>query len=249
MSDRESARGMLGTIRNAGLLLNLLSRGAAFQPLTELAERSELSLATVHRLLRSLVSAGFVVQDPESSRYGLGPELVRLSGRYLARQPVLRSIAPYLVELRNSTKATIMVGVLARGWVAYVDRVDGEDTGGVFRESSRLRHAFDTASGRVLLAHAPDNDWDAARVAPAPSGASFEPTERSRWREAPYLITYEGRGPERFEVAVPILTATMHAALSASGGRRSFDDEAIERQIAPQLQRVAEVVERALGHG
>ena len=76
-------RGTLGTVRNATLLLELLGQGAAFQQLTELAERSGLSLPTVHRLLRSLVAAGLVEQDPDSARYGLGAELVRLAERYL----------------------------------------------------------------------------------------------------------------------------------------------------------------------
>src|SRR3990170_6555507 len=75
----DAARGTLGTVRNAVLLLDLLSEGPAYQQLTDLAERSELSVPTVHRLLRSLVLAGIVEQDPRSSRYGLGPELTRLS--------------------------------------------------------------------------------------------------------------------------------------------------------------------------
>src|SRR5687768_8717353 len=91
-------RGTLGTVRNAVLLLNLLSEGPAHQQLSDLAERSGLSLPTVHRLLRSLGVAGLVEQDPVSSRYGLGAELVRLSERYLARLPVSRAIAPFLVE-------------------------------------------------------------------------------------------------------------------------------------------------------
>src|SRR6266536_3132788 len=116
----EEQRGTLGTVRNATLLLSLLAEGPAYNQLTDLAERSGMSLPTVHRLLRSLALAGLVEQDPRSLRYSLGPEIVRLSERYLARLPVFRAIAPYLVELRNSTKATVLAAVLARGWVVYV---------------------------------------------------------------------------------------------------------------------------------
>jgi len=49
------SRGTLGTVRNAVLLLDLLTDGPAFQQLTDLADRSGLSIPTVHRLLRSLV--------------------------------------------------------------------------------------------------------------------------------------------------------------------------------------------------
>ena len=77
-------RDRLGTVRNAVVLLQLLAEGPAYQHLTDLADRSGLSLPTVHRLLRSLVLAELVEQDPRSSRYGLGPELTRLSHRYLS---------------------------------------------------------------------------------------------------------------------------------------------------------------------
>jgi hypothetical protein len=49
----QEAPGSLGTVRNAVLLLQLLGEGPAYQQLTDLAERSGLSLPTVHRLLRS----------------------------------------------------------------------------------------------------------------------------------------------------------------------------------------------------
>ena len=97
----QTSRGTLGTVRNATLLLDLLSEGAPLQHLRDLAEKSGYSLPTVHRLLRSLQAAGLVALDPKSLRYGLGPELVRLSERYLMRLPVLRALAPYLVALRD----------------------------------------------------------------------------------------------------------------------------------------------------
>ena len=52
------SRGSLGTVRNAVVLLHLLADGAPYQHLTDLAERSGLSVPTVHRLLRSLSLAG-----------------------------------------------------------------------------------------------------------------------------------------------------------------------------------------------
>ena len=39
----------------------------------DLAEHNELNRATVYRLLSTLGARGYVVQDPESRRYSLGP--------------------------------------------------------------------------------------------------------------------------------------------------------------------------------
>src|SRR5947208_5455767 len=148
----EEQRGTLGTVRNATQLLSLLAAGPAYNQLTDLAERSGMSLPTVHRLLRSLALAGLVEQDPRSLRYSLGPEIVRLSERYLDRLPTLRALSPYLRELRDTTKTTILVALLVRRSIIYIDRVDGEEGAGVFRESHRVHEALDTAAGRLLLA-------------------------------------------------------------------------------------------------
>ena len=95
LGERDS-RGSLGTVRNAVTLLELLGEGPAYQHLTDLAERSGMSVPTVHRLLRSLVLADLVEQDPGSSRYSRGPELVRLSQPDHPRLPILGALAPFL---------------------------------------------------------------------------------------------------------------------------------------------------------
>ena len=131
MTEAGEPRGTLGTVRNAVLLLDLLTDGPAYQHLTGLAERSGLSVPTVHRLLRSLVLADLVEQDPRTSRYSLGPEVARLSQRYLGRLPILGALSPYLVSLRDTLGATVHVAVLVRQSVVYVDRIDAADGGRV----------------------------------------------------------------------------------------------------------------------
>ena len=57
----DDQRGTLGTVRNATLLLSLLAEGPAYNQLTDLAERSGMSLPTVHRL--AATAFGRVVLD------------------------------------------------------------------------------------------------------------------------------------------------------------------------------------------
>ncbi|MBA2296113.1 MAG: helix-turn-helix domain-containing protein [Actinobacteria bacterium] len=242
-------RGTLGTVRNATLLLDLLSQGPPYQQLTDLAERSSLSLPTVHRLLRSLAAAGLVEQDPISLRYGLGGELVRLAERYLARLPVFRAISPYLVELRNATKATLLAAVLVRGWTVYIDRVDGDDPGGIFREPARMRPAFETAAGRLLSARSLDAAWEDA-LASATNGDHFTVSDRRRWAKAPYLVIVE-EPHDLAEIAVPVISAdgTALASLVAVGSADTYSEEVLVEQVAPRLTRAAAAVARAVSHG
>jgi IclR family transcriptional regulator, acetate operon repressor len=239
-------RGTLGTVHNAALLLELLSTGAAHQPLTDLAERSGMSLPTLHRLLRSLIAAGLLEQDPRSSRYGLGPGLARLAERYRTRLPVTKVASPYLVELRARTGGTARLVTLADGDAVEIDRVDGEDVGGVFRDNSRVHPALDSAAGRLLLARADDETWKLA------TGGLTEPpteTERHAWGEAPYL-TLEARSPvDWVEVAAPVDIDTGVVALSVSGPAHALPREDLDALVAPQVLRAAGAITGALGDG
>ncbi|MBA0126236.1 IclR family transcriptional regulator [Haloechinothrix sp. YIM 98757] len=242
------ARGTLGTVRNAVLLLELLSEGPAFQQLTDLAERSGLSVPTVHRLLRSLVLSDLVEQDPTSSRYGLGPEVARLAQRYLARQPILGALAPYLVPLRDSIGQTVHVAVLVRGSVVYVDRVDGAD-GGLYRDTHRVHAALETAAGRILASRGTEDGWRRALESVDAEQRSRLGTERDGWSAAPYLVTEGGSAQEPSEVAVPIVDGHGHtvAALAATAPPVTSEEQ-LDR-IAAQLSRAAHAAGRALGHG
>jgi DNA-binding IclR family transcriptional regulator len=240
----EPSRGTLGTVRNASTLLDLLSEGPAYQQLSDLAERSRLSLATVHRLLRSLVAAGLVEQDPASSRYSLGPELARLSERYLDRLPLLQLLRPYLVDLRNRTSATVIVAMLVRDTVIYVERVDGVDAAGTLQRMARSYPAHHTAAGRLLLARAGPVAWkryEEHGPPDAPSGSMLR-----SWAQAELLDGPVKGLRTHAEVAVPIVhpNGSAAAALVATGGPPTFTREHLVKAIGPELQQTAALMRR-----
>jgi IclR family acetate operon transcriptional repressor len=242
-------RGTLGTVRNAVLLLDLLSEGAAHQPLTELADRSGMSVPTVHRLLRSLVHADLVEQEPTTSRYGLGRGLVRLSERYLARHPILKALSPYLSELRDATGATIHVALLVGDSVVYVDRVDGAQAGGLYREAHRVRDALCTASGRVLAA-ADDAAWATALDRLEGEERATAEGSRQRWAAADFLVAPGDGLGDAAEVAVPVKDAHDRpiAALAGTGQTNATDVSGLADSVAPHLIRAANAARRVLGH-
>jgi IclR family acetate operon transcriptional repressor len=240
-------RGTLGTVRNASLLLDLLSKGPALQQLTELAERSNLSLPTVHRLLRSLVAAGLVEQEPRSSRYSLGPELVRLSERYLERLPLLQGLAPYLVGLRRQTEATPAVALLVRDEVVYVDRVEGRDRG-LFQRPGRTFPAATTASGRLLLGRAHPEAQAACLRRLGDDGPPQELLDE--WGAAAHVMgASTGVGGE-VEIAVPVVDweGMTVAALAATGAPPFLTPEKLVADVLPLLQHTADLASRILSN-
>lgn len=238
----DAGRGKLGTIRNAALLLDLLSDGPAFQQLTDLAERSGLAVPTAHRLLRSLVLADLVEQDARTSRYSLGPEVARLSQRYLGRLPILGALSPYLLSLRDTLQTTVHVALLVRESVVYVDRVDAAH-GDPYRESHRVANALDTPSGRLLASRAPDDAW--ARCVADHGDLDDADLRRKEWAAAAHLSSDGAPGPHP-EVAVVVSDARGQAVAALAASLSATADPG---RVAEQLQRAATAAGRTLGHG
>lgn len=119
---------------------------------TEVARELELPKSAVHRMLVTLRDYGFVQQSPEHGRYTLGPVLTRL-GLRAAEMFTPRVVArPYLEELAQEVRETILLGVLAQDQVMIVEKV--EHAQGV-RPSPPLGTALPvlrTALGKLLLA-------------------------------------------------------------------------------------------------
>lgn len=243
-----AARGALGTVRNAVLLLNLLSEGPAYQQLTELAERSGLTVPTVHRLLRSLVLADLVEQDPRSLRYGLGGEVARLAQRYLARLPILSALSPYLLPLRDAVQATVHVAVLVRGSVVYVDRIDGTDSG-LYRDTHRVHGAFETASGRILVARAGKEAWRLASETSRSADREIAEAERAAWHTADYLVTAGVGLAGADEVAVAVVNGRQQAVAALAATLAAGASPEHIAQIAAHLSRAALAAGRTLDHG
>jgi len=236
-------KGILGTVRNATILLELLAKGPRFQSVTSLASQSGLSIATAHRVLRSLAQTGLVHQSARSQGYSLGPGLVRLAERYLSELPVVQALSPYLTDIRNLTNATIELCLLIGHEVVTIDRIDATEGVGIFRPGRRPRSALDSAAGRLLLAHADDQSVNGL---PADlSRARVTAADLSAWAVSPYLVLTRDADTE-IQVAVPIRSksGSVAAALMATAaldGQSGWEAQA--ELLARPLLRASQAVQ------
>ena len=137
------------SVDRALLLLELLGQAGGRLPLTELARRSGLPLATVHRLLASLGSRGYVRQDPDR-RYALGTMLLPLGDA--ATRMLSGWALPFLAQLAQACGETANLGVLEDDNVVYVAQAPGRHRMRMFTEVGRRVLPHSTAIGKVLLA-------------------------------------------------------------------------------------------------
>ncbi len=99
------------SVQRAATILKLLaSETTAGWRLSDVALQTGLGKATAHRLLSALVDAGFVAQSPETRRYHLGYEIVRL-GQLATRYDMGELARPALLRLARETGDTVFVSI------------------------------------------------------------------------------------------------------------------------------------------
>jgi IclR family transcriptional regulator, acetate operon repressor len=133
-------------------LLELMADAGGEVGLSQLAEASALPLPTIHRIMRTLVNAGYVRQQP-SRRYALGPRLIRLgetAGRTLGAW-----VRPYLASITAAVGETANMAILDGDQVVYVAQVPSPHAMRMFTEVGRRVDAHCTAVGKAVLADLP----------------------------------------------------------------------------------------------
>jgi DNA-binding IclR family transcriptional regulator len=132
-------------------ILNALSAGPC--TLTEICRSADLSKGTAFRLLAGLGYGGFVIKDPISTRYMLGPGLLRLSQGALAGMgAVARLGRPSLERLADETQETVAVHVLAGFERVCIDEIPSPQPIRYVSSVGSTAPIYVGSAGKLLLA-------------------------------------------------------------------------------------------------
>lgn len=144
-------------------ILELLAEQGSMR-IIDLSEALELHKSTVHRLLASLVSMGYVVQNEQSGAYSLTYKLVELSGKILKNTDILNLVRPYADRLSKACDETVHFVQKVGCNVLYLEKLESQSVRArSFRLSSQVgltRPMYCSAVGKVLLAYLPEADVD-----------------------------------------------------------------------------------------
>jgi len=96
-------------------ILKRMGESPYYLRIQELVEESGISKSGIHKILQSLKKGGFVIQDKETKKYSLGPELYRLGNVYIEKKEIYHIAYPIMKNLSEITNQTISIGVFEDG--------------------------------------------------------------------------------------------------------------------------------------
>lgn len=238
------ARGGVQSLDRAFAILEAMADAGGVTGLSELAAAVNLPLATIHRLVRTLVGLGYVRQEP-SRRYSLGPRLMRLADASTARLGALAN--PRMSAVVRELGESVNLAVLDGDEIVYVAHVaPSKNFMRMFTEVGHRAKVHTTAAGKAMLAARPDSCvLDVLRRTGMERFTEHTITtpqaflaDLERVRARGYAIDHGEQELGVSCVAVPVPGAPRPMALSMSGPLTRMSDDVIARAV-PALREAA----------
>ncbi|MBV9064246.1 MAG: IclR family transcriptional regulator [Methylobacteriaceae bacterium] len=150
------ARSVVQSVGKAFAVLKAFD--SAFPELTasQVAERASLDRGTAFRLIKTMVELGYMRGVPGSKRYRLTLKCLELGFNALSSSDLSTHAEPLLREAVPDFADAGSLGVLERGEVVYLQRVQtGLDRHGFDRRPGSRTGAYAAALGHAILAYLP----------------------------------------------------------------------------------------------
>ena len=141
----------LSSVDNALRLLKHLGEHRVLR-ITEASAELGVGRSTAHRLLSSLKSHGFVVQDKPNGPYRPGPALTEIAVSAIGGFDIRRASRAVLEDLRDEMRETVSLLMLEARDVRFVDCFESPRSVRVGSRTGLVLPAHCTAGGKAILA-------------------------------------------------------------------------------------------------
>jgi DNA-binding IclR family transcriptional regulator len=238
-------------LERALIVLATISRSRVPPTISEVATRSGLPVATVHRLISQLEPLGMVRRALGSKRLMVGAGLLDLGRAALESSMVADAPHRILIGLAGQIGEHCQIGVCEDGEVLYVDSARATRSEGLHFDPGRRSPLHCTSIGKLYLAEMPDSalrHWIANTPLASPTTRSVTQGDDllrmiARVRAEGWAASNEEYAPGVVGCAVPIRGAdgSLIAGLgiSAPSARVGFGDLP---QFRPPLERAAQAI-------
>jgi DNA-binding IclR family transcriptional regulator len=232
-------------------ILELFLSDAETLSMPEIISALGLPRATVHDLVSTLVSRGFLAPVPaQPHRYRLGLRLFQLGSTYAERLDLPREGANVAAQVAARCEETVHVAVLEHTDVVYIAKVDSTHSVRMVSAVAKRLPAHCTAVGKMLLSGLSDDEFAARYPADIPLAAMTGNSITSAAKLKRELDEIDGLAFDNCEsnvsvacVAAPVYdhTRAMVAAMSISVPTVRWTDDVAGRWAVAVTEGAAEL--------
>jgi DNA-binding IclR family transcriptional regulator len=224
--------------------------------IVSISRRCDLPASTTHRLLSTLIDAGFAEQDPVTGQYRVGLRAFEVGNAFLDHTDLRPVARPYLRDLAELTGETVNLAIRDGHDAVYIDQLESVQILKMFARPGARAPLACTGVGKVLLSGL--NPATAERILteePLPARTPRSVTEPAALMRILERIRLDGHALDDEEVelgvrcvAAPIVDhrGEVRAAISVSGPTLRVSDSRIPELIR-QVRGTAAAISAALG--
>jgi DNA-binding IclR family transcriptional regulator len=224
--------------------------------LAEVARSVDMDKSLTHRMLATLVHAGYVHQDPETRRYTMGYRVVTLSRNLLAENEVVRLARMTLERVASETQEGVHLEVLDGTETVLVQHVKGSQLVAVDFQVGDRSQLHSTSIGKVLLAYQGEAFIEEVMAGGLPAFTPSTITEPEALRHELRAIREQGYAIDDREtydsmrcISVPIFErdTPVRMGISCSGPDSRYTLEYLDRLREPLLAASRELSQKLGG--
>jgi DNA-binding IclR family transcriptional regulator len=146
------------SIERALAILNCFSFEERELSISDFTEKTNLSRATIYRILQTLQKWRYIRYDSQTERYRLSVRLIELGAIANQEISLQREIAPFLDKLFQQSGHTILLATLEEDRLLYLDKRERPEGLKVSSTVGKLRDPDFGILGKTLMAYLPAHD-------------------------------------------------------------------------------------------
>ena len=247
---------MIGSVSKALDILSLFSVSEPNLALGEISHRLEIPKSTVHHLLTTMASHGYIEQG-EDGTYALGRTVIALTQNVLVNVQVRDRAAPLLRTLADSCDESVYLTVRDRDRALYIYAIESSHRLLARTAVGDRAPLYCTSVGKAILAFMPEGEADAVLDSkPLPAftphtlidhGALYTDLKLTRTRG--YAVDNQEHELHTFCVGAPIFDArqSVIGSCSVSGVDPRIVGDRLD-MLARSVVGTAQEISRRMGY-
>ncbi|MFF2875046.1 IclR family transcriptional regulator [Gottfriedia sp. NPDC057991] len=243
---------MVQSIDRAMLIIDVLNSDESKSnwQITELSEKTSLSLGTLHRLLNALIQHGLVVQIPETKHYKLGYKWMELGLRQLDKMDFRLVARPVMERLAKQVEESIYLNIESGIDGIVIDKIDSPLKIRIAENLGIRIPLHIGAPNKTILAYMKEHEIQQVldQLNLSPNSISILKQQLVEIRQKGYAISQNEKTEDTAAIAAPITgyNNKVLAALSVNVPGFRFTQERIPFLIE-EVIKAAEEISKKIG--